>query len=330
MKRKAILRIFLSIAFLAAAKKSDTQNLVPNYSFEVYSSCPTNAAEIYKAIPWFQPSIANGNIYNSSSSEYFHSCNLTIVGVPLNFAGRQIAFAGQGYAGIVLYAGNNREYIEVKLIDSLIAGKTYCLSFYISLAESSEWGIDMIGGYLANDSVLTSVITYIPVIPQVENATSNTITDTSGWVLISGSFIAQGGEKFLTIGNFRDNSNTQLTPMNPQFPSGYAYYYIDDVSLICCDSSGTCALPEDTLSIPNVFSPNYDGINDLFEIKGLQPGDKVQIYNRWGTLVFETEHENAFWDGYTTSGELCQNGVYFYTVVLKSGEIRKGYLTLIR
>ncbi len=77
--------------------------------------------------------------------------------MPINFAGTQIALSGQGYAGAILYeiAIGYREYIEVRLTDSLIAGKQYCLSFYVSIAESSAWGVDMIGGYLSNDSLLT-------------------------------------------------------------------------------------------------------------------------------------------------------------------------------
>jgi len=305
---------------------------VPNGNFETNSSCPISVGEIYKSIPWFQPCNIMGNVINSSSTELFNSCNTTIVDVPINFAGTQSALSGQAYAGIYLYNSMDyREYIEVKLTDSLLSGKKYCLSFYISLAETSDWGVDMVGGFLSNDSLLSPTPhLVISVAPQIENSIGNTIIDTSGWVLISGSFIAQGGEKFLTIGNFQYNVNTQLTPINPPFPSGYSYYYIDDVSLVCCDTSGTCDLPKDTLSVPNVFTPNYDGVNDLFEIKGLTKGDKVQIYNRWGTLVFETESEKMFWDGYTTSGEACSGGVYFYTVTLLSGETRKGYLTLIK
>jgi gliding motility-associated-like protein len=137
----------------------------------------------------------------------------------------------------------------------------------------------------------------------------------------------------LTIGNFRNNFNIQTQSTNQSFPSHDSYYFIDDVSLVCCDSSGTCELPEPPLLpfyAPNVFTPNGDGINDLFEIKGLQKGDKINIYNRWGTKVFYNINEHAYWDGYTTSGEPCSSGTYFYTLDLINGERKSGYVQLVK
>ncbi len=64
--------------------------------------------------------------------------------------------------------------------------------------------------------------------------------------------------------------------------------------------------------IPNVFTPNFDSINDVFkpyldEIEELN----FSIYNRFGIIIFETNRVSGFWDGRTTSGEPCQDGVYF-------------------
>ena len=116
--------------------------------------------------------------------------------------------------------------------------------------------------------------------------------------------------------------------------STYCVYLLVQNPFGCADSIQNCLILQmvirDSLSIPNIFTPNFDGTNDVFEIKGLQKGDKVQIYNRWGTLLFKSQSEKQFWDGYTTSGEPCINGVYFYTITLQNGETRKGYLTLIK
>lgn len=64
--------------------------------------------------------------------------------------------------------------------------------------------------------------------------------------------------------------------------------------------------------MPNVFTPNFDSINDVYkptldEIKTLS----FSIFNRYGNLIFETNRVNGFWDGRTTSGEPCKDGVYF-------------------
>lgn len=66
--------------------------------------------------------------------------------------------------------------------------------------------------------------------------------------------------------------------------------------------------------IPNVFSPNYDGINDNFEIQfSLSKIEEMRIFNRWGIVVYATKNENPKWDG-TYRGQLVKSGVYIYQV----------------
>jgi len=64
--------------------------------------------------------------------------------------------------------------------------------------------------------------------------------------------------------------------------------------------------------LPNVFTPNFDSINDVFKpiLDEIVEMD-FSIFNRYGNLVFETTRVNGFWDGRTTSGEPCKDGVYF-------------------
>ena len=85
-----------------------------------------------------------------------------------------------------------------------------------------------------------------------------------------------------------------------------------------------CPLPD----IPNVFTPNGDGINDIFELKQFPPGAVLRIYNRWGELVFETESQGA-WDGSTQQGLPCSDGVYFYRFDTKKKTVH-GFIHLQR
>ena len=84
----------------------------------------------------------------------------------------------------------------------------------------------------------------------------------------------------------------------------------------------------DTLFIPNVFSPNGDGANDLFLIT---TGSEysLNIFNRWGEVVYTSDYRQ-FWDGRTDAGELSPEGTYYYLLVLENGEVHKGHLTLVR
>lgn len=64
--------------------------------------------------------------------------------------------------------------------------------------------------------------------------------------------------------------------------------------------------------LPNVFTPNFDSINDVFK-PYLDEITEVNfsIFNRYGNVIFETTRLNGFWDGRTTGGEPCTDGVYF-------------------
>lgn len=70
--------------------------------------------------------------------------------------------------------------------------------------------------------------------------------------------------------------------------------------------------------IPNVFTPNGDGINDVFGPIGIQyfKNYRFTIYNRWGEMLFSSEAPNETWDGYYC-GKLCPIGVYIYKMDLR-------------
>jgi len=82
--------------------------------------------------------------------------------------------------------------------------------------------------------------------------------------------------------------------------------------------------------IPNSFTPNGDGRNDVFDISGASACEEVEmlIFDRWGRLVYETNNLSSFWDG-TSDGENVQQGVYVYFLKGKD-YTRKGTITLIR
>ena len=86
------------------------------------------------------------------------------------------------------------------------------------------------------------------------------------------------------------------------------------------------------LNPASVFTPNGDGINDVFRIEGnfnLTGCVNLLIYNRWGTLVFSSSDNYATWDGRTFAGEEVPGGVYFYVLEI-NGMIFKKSVTLSR
>ncbi|MBL0095619.1 MAG: gliding motility-associated C-terminal domain-containing protein [Bacteroidetes bacterium] len=73
-------------------------------------------------------------------------------------------------------------------------------------------------------------------------------------------------------------------------------------------------IPAMSLYIPNTFTPNGDGLNDTFGVAGEAIKDfRMQIFNRWGQLIFETSNSNERWDG-TYGGQKVPMGTYVYKV----------------
>lgn len=329
---------FIISIFILRLNLSGQVNLVPNPSFETYTTCPNFPGQIYYASPWFQPNYYFGTVTTASSSDLYNQCaSFGQTSVPTNsyVGGYQTPRTGLGYCGIGLKnsgAITSREYIETSLVSPLIQGKTYCVDFFVSLADTCQYAISNIGIHFSNDSLLYSSAlgSNLTVSPQIENINTNIITDTTDWVLVSGQFIAAGGEKFITIGNFRDNASTTTQTVSGIFP--YAYYYFDDISVICCDCD---TIIPSNISIPNIFTPNNDNVNDVFKItsSGLESLN-CKIYDRWGILVGEMLGANDAWDGRTISGVECTDGVYFYVLTAKGIDGKeynqRGFLQLTR
>lgn len=108
-------------------------------------------------------------------------------------------------------------------------------------------------------------------------------------------------------------------------------------SLGCADTASDCVtvLGESVISIPNVFTPNGDGNNDVFEVTWINLVQlDMLIYDRWGVLVYHWNGLTGYWDGKTDNGKYATDGVYYYicTATTNKGEIRKltGFFQLIR
>lgn len=88
-------------------------------------------------------------------------------------------------------------------------------------------------------------------------------------------------------------------------------------------------------NVPNAFTPNGDGMNDIFRIANLNYETLLEfkVFNRYGALIFETQDPQHGWDG-TYNSQLCDIGVYYYviSVVMPDGasKVFKGDVTLIR
>ncbi len=131
--------------------------------------------------------------------------------------------------------------------------------------------------------------------------------------------------------------NTQSTNSEIEVKVSGAYWVT--VNLNGCSMSDTVYVKTKSCSgkieMPNIFTPNSDGVNDVFapilmdEIKQAE----LQIYDRWGVLIFESNNLEQGWDG-KSNGQECANRVYFWVISYTDSENntteQKGTLTLLR
>ena len=107
-------------------------------------------------------------------------------------------------------------------------------------------------------------------------------------------------------------------------------YYVDITYENCTRRFTSKVYGCEDVVIPNIFTPNEDGVNDYFTVnyEGVNSFE-IHIYNRWGALQFSSQMRQFEWNGRTASGQIVPSGVYYY--IIQIGEKKyKGSITLIR
>jgi gliding motility-associated-like protein len=308
------------------------QNLIYNGDFEIYDTCPSMTSspgddQIRYCLGWKTPTKA--------TSDYYNSCATSVVSTPINNCGFQYPYSGQGYCGIFIeYVappfsnyGYWFEYVQGQIVVPLNAGNEYEFSCRVVMSELGwDYALWKFGAAFTSLPISkTDGKPFNDIIPQVLNSTNNFLTDTLNWIEIKGRFLAQGNEKYITLGFFSDTLNLDTLKLPAPFfdPNHFGtYYYIDYCSLIEIENEN---------DRPNIFTPNGDGQNDVFLLQNLREGEEALVYNRWGIKVAEISNRNNSWDGRSAAGENCVNGVYYY-IIHREEEKKslKGFIQLVR
>lgn len=214
------------LVLCVGVRASAQVNYVGNPSFEILIDC---------LMPNY---LSKCSYWNSIDSSKFVCGGLTYntcySNVPYNVA-FQYPRSGKGYARVTYFCTPScRTYPKNRLITNLVNGKTYCVKMYLNLQNNSPLSLDAFGMYFGDSSVDTINTCSVPLTflnPQIQNSPSNFITDTLGWVLLSGTFVANGNEKYLVLGNFK--SDIATTTSSTGIGSGsWSEYFIDDISVI--------------------------------------------------------------------------------------------------
>lgn len=312
--------------FLLIVPYLNSQNLISNPSFEDIDSCYGQPAGIGFDVFEWSGCTGWSNPIGASSDLW---CENPLVGnltPPQMYISYQYPRSGQNMAGIIINDGimfNYREYIQNELLQPLINNVVYDIKFYVSGNVQdcmvNQFGVKFLNAKLTDISLLWLT----DIVPDVTSDPSQIEYDTLTWQKVKMQYKANGSEKYVIIGNFQDSLNMTYTlPCDTSFwgnlTLGGGYMLIDDVSI---------SINQDLPDIPNVLTPNEDGVNDHLIINGLNCDDwECFIFNRFGIKVAVLNKENPNW--YPLKEK---DGVYFYIISSQSCDKEKhGFIQLIR
>ena len=240
--RNLILSITLGMLSVFTFAQDDAQNLVPNGSFESVEKKPKRLGKIESATGWVSPT--------GSRADLFVSSKMPEIDVPLNIYGKEVAKEGENYAGIVAYSYGDklkRSYLMIKLDSPLKKGMRYCVKYNASLSEASKYASNNVGAKLSKKAFGTdSKLSIIEDASILHFNNDNKIFSARyNWTEVCGMFRSEGGEKFITIGNFSSNDDTKSERMKKDTKVKVAqivaaYYYIDDVSVKLLAEGDVC------------------------------------------------------------------------------------------
>ncbi|MCC7330965.1 MAG: gliding motility-associated C-terminal domain-containing protein, partial [Flavobacteriales bacterium] len=133
------------------------------------------------------------------------------------------------------------------------------------------------------------------------------------------------------------NSDTIFEPTQTYSSNGTYLVTLIVTDGVCSDTTSITITANgiSTILIPNVFTPNADGHNDVFRVDGENLMNvKAEIFNRWGLKLYSWNAINGSWDGRTNSGVECPDGTYYFIIEAIGIDgveyLEKGSFSLIR
>jgi outer membrane protein OmpA-like peptidoglycan-associated protein len=232
MKKISTLFGILLLGFSLTAQ----ENLVPNPSFEEVEGKIKEGGLIEMAIPWKSVTMNPVDLYSAKAKNDEYS-------VPENKNGSETASTGSNYAGVTFFGYGGRiprTYLGAPLSKELEAGKQYCMKFHVNLSDYSKYAVNNLAMYVAKEEMTEKKDGNLIMVPHMKSMKNN-VEDFEKqyvWTAICGVYNAEGGEKFIAIGNFDADGQTDQKKirLSKEFmgkrQQNSAYYFVDDVSVV--------------------------------------------------------------------------------------------------
>ncbi|MBA2611773.1 MAG: gliding motility-associated C-terminal domain-containing protein [Bacteroidetes bacterium] len=185
----------------------------------------------------------------------------------------------------------------------------------------TEGDVDVINGTLNGDFAPSSITGYAPLTVTFQNLSASSSTSTPSASITSVWSFGNGSSQV--------TNSVSISPVTTYSNPGTYSVTMYVVKGTCMDTVVkviTVEIPS-KLEVPNVFTPNGDGSNDVFFLKVANVSDiHALIFDRWGNKIFESNSStgNIAWDGKNSSGKELPVGTYFY-IIKATGKDGKEY-----
>lgn len=263
---------------------------------------PDNTGDFFYT---FQVTDNFGCTYDTTVS--VHVMELPDINAPISACDNQYQFTGTTAAGGGSWSWANASGGTATFDDP------NSLNPFVTVDQIGPYDLTFTDAVCNIDSTVTIIFTVAPTV----NIGGADICDGDTFVIDPGSFGGAADFLWSTGATSQTISATQ---------SGV---YTVTVTNNCGSDSDDAIVNSEPCEIvvPNVFSPNGDGLNETFFIYGLDkhPNSYVAVFNRWGKMVYESDNYLNDWDG-----ENYSDGVYFYIVKTERGDEQTGNVQIIR
>jgi len=328
--------LFIGLPFYGYTQ--ELENLVLNPSFEEHFICNPGPNNINNVNFWF-------NSFDIGTPGYYSSCNNTYNGnhsVPSNECGYQDAHSGTSYGfgylfkilGDGSFTNSQNQNIIAKeplsgtLKTPLQSNTTYYFEFWVNKCDNFDLSTNAFDLMLHIDTV-NFTIPQLPYINQGNIIWSNKaiIDDSDKWKKLAGCFKARGGEKYFSIGAFRDTNEISWNYFGNFNQTTLAAYYFDDFLIYQCDTCCPDQYPvEDYITVNNNLITQ--GETATFETF-LNEGHTANLYlfDSAGRIVYQ-----AKLNGTDNSHQIPYNlaaGVYHYAMVTSEKKKLGGKIVVI-
>jgi len=301
-----------------------------NPGFETSTALPS-APGMWHLLPGW-----NNALSGLSSPDFFHIDGTLGGDLPETPVAMVSPYEGRGIAGLAVIKRNgagqplSREYLVQSFAQPLIVGQHYRLSFAFTNGEpiSTSWSglsVNGLGVALSTEqpSQFGDGVLDLPPVFAFSYARYD-----EDWSEVSVTFQADAPHQFMTVGVFLPDDDVEAAISSGENPS-LAYYFFDAFELDPVPPPGDPSPSQDQVKgpeptpgydeaefgtfVPNAFSPNGDGLNDVFSprVGSILPVS-FKVYSRWGGLVADLDPGQPVWDGKDANGHLLEPGMYIW------------------